>query len=46
VRPEHLLIGLLREEGTEVWRTLNEAGVTLREVRRVLSYEDVDQGNM
>ncbi len=43
VRPEHVLLGLLRDEDTEVWRTLNEAGVRLREVRRVLG-EEPDTG--
>jgi ATP-dependent Clp protease ATP-binding subunit ClpA len=36
IRPEHILLALLREEGTEAWRTLTGAGVTLGEVRRVL----------
>lgn len=36
VRPEHLLLGILRDERTEAWRTLNESGVTLREMRRIL----------
>jgi ATP-dependent Clp protease ATP-binding subunit ClpC len=39
IRPEHLLLGLLREEDTDEWRTLQKVGVTLREVRRVLSGE-------
>lgn len=33
IRPEHLLLGLLREEDTDEWRTLQKVGVTLREVR-------------
>ena len=39
VRPEHLLLGLLREEGTEAWGTLHEAGVRLKEARRILGAE-------
>jgi ATP-dependent Clp protease ATP-binding subunit ClpA len=39
IRPEHLLLGLLREEDTEEWRTLQKLGITLREVRRVMSGE-------
>jgi ATP-dependent Clp protease ATP-binding subunit ClpC len=45
IRPEHLLLGLLREEDTEEWRTLQKVGITLREVRHVLSEEaDVAPG--
>jgi ATP-dependent Clp protease ATP-binding subunit ClpA len=43
IRLEHLLLGLLRDEGTEAWRTLHEAGVRLREVRRILG-EEGDSG--
>lgn len=43
IRPEHLLLGLLRDEGTEAWRILHAAGVTLREVRRILG-EEGDSG--
>ena len=39
IRPEHLVLGLLREEGTEAWKILHRAGVSLREVRRVMSAE-------
>lgn len=39
IRPEHLLLGLLREEDTEAWRALNEAGVSLQALRRVLRDE-------
>jgi ATP-dependent Clp protease ATP-binding subunit ClpC len=39
IRPEHLLLGLLRDENTDAWRTLHEAGVTLRDVRRILREE-------
>jgi ATP-dependent Clp protease ATP-binding subunit ClpA len=39
IRPAHLLLGLLREEGTEAWRTLNAAGMTLKEVRQALTQE-------
>lgn len=39
IRPEHLLLGLLREEDTGEWRTLQKVDVTLREVRRVMSAE-------
>jgi ATP-dependent Clp protease ATP-binding subunit ClpA len=42
VRPEHLLLGLLRDENTEAWRTLQEAGVRLREVRRILGEDPTD----
>jgi ATP-dependent Clp protease ATP-binding subunit ClpA len=43
VRPEHLILGLLREEGSEAWGTLRRAGVTLREARRILGEEPRDQ---
>ena len=36
VRAEHLLLGLLRDEDTQAWRTLHQAGVSLRDVRRIL----------
>jgi ATP-dependent Clp protease ATP-binding subunit ClpA len=39
IRPEHLVLGLLRDEGTSAWHTLHRAGVRLREVRQVLSGE-------
>jgi len=39
IRPEHLLLGLLREEDTAEWRTLQKVGITLRDVRRVMSLE-------
>jgi ATP-dependent Clp protease ATP-binding subunit ClpC len=39
IRPEHLVLGLLREEGTQAWNTLHRAGLTLREVRRMLKAE-------
>ncbi len=39
IRPEHLLLGLLRDESSDVWRTLQQAGVTLRELRRMLAEE-------
>jgi ATPases with chaperone activity, ATP-binding subunit len=39
IRPEHLLLGLLREENTAESQTLRKAGVTLQDVRRVLSAE-------
>lgn len=42
IRPEHLLLGLLRDENTEAWRTLQEAGVRLREVRRIMGEEPSD----
>lgn len=45
VRPEHLLLGLLRDEETLAWRTLHEAGVRLREVRRVLGEDDRGRRN-
>ena len=37
VTPEHLLLGLLRDEQTDAWRTLRGVEVTLREVRRALA---------
>jgi ATP-dependent Clp protease ATP-binding subunit ClpC len=43
IRPEHLLLGLLRDESTEAWRTLQQAGVTLRELRRMLAEERGEQ---
>jgi ATP-dependent Clp protease ATP-binding subunit ClpC len=39
IRPEHLLLALLRDENSQASRTLNEAGVTLREVRHVMAEE-------
>jgi ATP-dependent Clp protease ATP-binding subunit ClpC len=39
IRPEHLVLGLLRDEGTSAWHTLHRAGVRLREVRRMLEAE-------
>lgn len=33
IGPEHLLLGLLRDEATNAWRRLNEAGVRLSDVR-------------
>jgi ATP-dependent Clp protease ATP-binding subunit ClpC len=37
IGPEHLLLGILRDEKSQAWRTLDEAGVTLREVRRIMA---------
>jgi ATP-dependent Clp protease ATP-binding subunit ClpA len=37
IRPEHLILGILREESTPVWSTLREAGVSLWEMRRRLT---------
>jgi len=39
VYPENLLLGLLREEDTDEWQTLQKVGITLPEVRRVTSQE-------
>jgi ATP-dependent Clp protease ATP-binding subunit ClpA len=39
IRPEHLLVGILRDESSDAWRTLHKAGVTLREARRSLAPE-------
>jgi hypothetical protein len=39
IRPEHLVLGFLREESTKAWATLHSAGVRLRDVRRVLNDE-------
>ena len=33
IGPEHLLLGLLRDEGTEAWRRLHKAGVRLTDLR-------------
>jgi ATP-dependent Clp protease ATP-binding subunit ClpA len=44
IRPEHLLLGLLRDESTAAWRTLQDARVTLRELRRRLAEEPREQG--
>ncbi|MFL5640097.1 MAG: Clp protease N-terminal domain-containing protein [Gemmatimonadaceae bacterium] len=43
IRPEHLLLGLLRDESTQASHTLREAGVTLRELRRMLADEPGEQ---
>lgn len=40
---EHLVLGLLRAEGSQAWRTLHDAGVVLPEMRRALS-EESDRG--
>lgn len=37
IRPEHLVLGILRDETTPAWKTLHEAGVSLREMRRRLA---------
>lgn len=37
IRPPHLLLGILRHEGTAAWRALMAAGVTLRGVREALA---------
>lgn len=39
IRPEHLILGVLRDETSEASRTLNRAGVTLRQARRILAEE-------
>jgi ATP-dependent Clp protease ATP-binding subunit ClpC len=44
VRPEHLVLGLLRDEHTQAWQTLHQAGVSLRDVRRILK-EGGDAGH-
>jgi ATP-dependent Clp protease ATP-binding subunit ClpC len=43
IGPEHLLLGILREEKSQAWRTLDEAGVTLREVRRIMAQRPGEQ---
>jgi ATP-dependent Clp protease ATP-binding subunit ClpC len=43
IGPEHLLLGILREEKSQAWRTLDEAGVTLREVRRIMAQKPGEQ---
>jgi len=37
IRPEHLILGILRDEDTIAWKTLHAAGVSLREMRRRLA---------
>lgn len=37
IRPAHLLLGILRQEGTTAWQALMDAGVTLRGVREGLA---------
>jgi ATP-dependent Clp protease ATP-binding subunit ClpA len=37
IRAEHLVLGLLRGEGTKAWQTLDDAGVRLQEGRRILA---------
>ena len=37
VRPEHLILGIMRDEDTSAWKTLHAAGVSLREMRRRLA---------
>ena len=39
IRPEHLVLGLLREEGSKAWATLHSAGVRLQEMRLALKDE-------
>ena len=41
IRPVHLLLGILRHEGTAAWQGLMDAGVTLRGVREALT-QDAD----
>jgi ATP-dependent Clp protease ATP-binding subunit ClpC len=36
IQPEHLLLGILRDDSSDVSRTLNDAGVTLHEARRIM----------
>ena len=43
IRTEHLLLGILRDESSEAWGTLNEAGVTLGETRRIMREEPNEQ---
>ena len=40
---KHLLLGLLRDEDSQASRTLREADVTLRELRRIVSEEPTEQ---
>lgn len=43
IRPEHLLLGILRDEGTDEWRMLQKTGMTLSGVRAAMDSEpDVD----
>jgi hypothetical protein len=37
IRPAHLLLGVLRHEGTAAWQALMNAGVTLRGVREAMA---------
>jgi hypothetical protein len=41
--PEHLLLGLLRHEGTPAWQALMDAGVTLRGVREAMAHDTDSQ---
>jgi ATP-dependent Clp protease ATP-binding subunit ClpC len=44
IRPAHLLLGLLREEGTDAWTMLRQAGLDLRGLRQTLA-ESGDTGD-
>jgi ATP-dependent Clp protease ATP-binding subunit ClpC len=44
IGPEHLLLGILRDEETEAWRVLHSAGMTLENVRRILREEPPETG--
>lgn len=39
IRPEHLLLGILCQEGSSAWQALMDAGVTLRGVREAMPHE-------
>jgi ATP-dependent Clp protease ATP-binding subunit ClpC len=44
IGPEHLLLGVMREEGTEASRRLREAGVRLGELRSLVEETHRDRG--
>jgi ATP-dependent Clp protease ATP-binding subunit ClpC len=44
IGPEHLLLGVMREEGTEASRRLREAGVRLGELRSVVKATHRERG--
>jgi ATP-dependent Clp protease ATP-binding subunit ClpC len=45
IKPEHLILALLRDEDSPAYRTLFAAGVTLREARQIISAPQVPGGS-
>jgi len=41
--PEHLVLGILRDESSEASHTLRKAGVTLLQIRRIMADEHNEQ---